>query len=171
MTRTMGDSARGPAAIPQTVDIVALYRNGRFPADPALAARRFPAKAVVTVWIDVNGTAPKTCQVLDVEKGDASPSAAPAWIRARRAAVHTSLPTIYCDRSTYPDVVKACSAAGLLPGAHYQFWISTLDGTETMKGVPLARTLGVVACQFKGGMTAAWDESVVYDPDWHPLAA
>lgn len=169
MTRTMGDGVV-LANIPQTVDIVAVYRNGLWRADPAAVAKRFPPKAIVTVWIDVNGTAPGSCQVLDVEKGDAGPNQAPGWIKARRAAVHTSLPTVYCNRSTLPDVEAACSAAGLLAGRDYQLWISTLDGTETMNGKALKSVPGVVACQLAGGMTAKWDRSVVYDDAWHPLA-
>jgi len=161
MTRTMGDSVT-VGNIPFTVDIAAVYINGIFAADPQVVARRFPADRHVTVWIDVNGTMPQRAQVFDVEKGNGIPANAPAWIDARRAVVHTSLPTIYCGRATLPAVEAACKAAGLLPARDYQLWISTLDGTHYTGP-------GVVACQYQGGPTAKYDLSVVYDDAWHPL--
>jgi hypothetical protein len=168
--RTMGDAV-DPADIPLTVDIVGVYRNGLFAADPAKVAARFPAAKYVTVWIDVNGTCPHSAQVLDVEEGDAGPAQAPGWVKARRAVVHTSLPTLYCDRAVLPDVQRECAAAGLKSGRDYQLWPSTLDGSETdLRGRPLRDIPGVVAVQVEGGPAAAWDRSVVYYDNWHPLA-
>jgi hypothetical protein len=164
----MGDSTV-VANIPLTVQLVGVYRNGSYAADQATVAARFPANRYVIVWIDVDGSHAGSAQVLDVEIGDASPQSAPGWIKARRAAVHTSLPTIYCNRSTLPSVLAACTAQELTAGEHYQLWISTLDGTETWNGHQLRTVPGVVAVQVEGGMTAAWDRSIVYNPHWHPL--
>jgi hypothetical protein len=85
--------------------------------------------------------------------------------------VHTSLPTLYCNRDTLPDVLLACTEAGLIAGEHYQLWIATLDGSETWGGRLLRSVPGVVAVQVQGGVSAGWDRSVVYEPRWHPLAA
>jgi hypothetical protein len=174
MIRVMGDSTV-VARIPQRwngrpLDIAAVYGTGLYTARAADVAARFPAAHYVTVWIDAIGTAPQACQVLDVERYDATPQHAPGWIRKRASLVHTSLPTVYCNRSTLPDVEASCSAAGLHPGKHYQLWISTLDGTETYQGRHLSAVPGVVACQLEGGPGATWDRSVVYDDRWHPLA-
>lgn len=159
MTRIMGDSAQWKN-IPKTVNLAALYRNGLYAVQPVEAKAWFPS-TVGILWIDVLGNMPESCQILDVEKWDATPDQAPGWIKARRAVVHTSLPTIYCDRSTRPAVITDCAAAGLEAAVHYEFWISTLDGTEF-------HAPGVVACQDHGGPTAPWDSSKVYDDRWHP---
>lgn len=166
--RKMGDSSHIDS-IPLDVNIAALYFNGDYAVSQAVAAQRFPAGKYVTVWIDVFGNAPQHAQVLDVEKGAASTAAAPAWIRARRAAVHSSLPTIYCNRSTMPALIRTCAIGGLTPAEDYQLWIATLDGTEKIAGVALRSITGVVACQYQGGQKAAFDLSNVYDPKWHPM--
>lgn len=166
--RVMGDSTN-LLKIPTTVDMVAVYRNGDWPADPAVVAARFPPKRKVAVWIDVTGADASSCQILDVESGDAPVAAAPGWIRRRAAAVHSSLPTIYCNRSTYPNLIVACQHSGLQAGKHYQLGISTLDGTQSMNGRLLMTYAGVVFCQYHGGVTAPYDLSAVYDDKWHPL--
>lgn len=167
--RTMGDAVAW-MNIPRTADIIAVYRNGNWPAKPEDVNAYFPLTKYVHVWIDVNGSCPESAQVLDVEKGDATPQQAPGWIQARRKVVHTSLPTVYCDRSNLIGVQAECAAAGLKSGRDYQLWISTLDGSEDFQGKPLRSIPGVVAVQVEGGPTAKWDRSVVYDDRWHPLA-
>jgi hypothetical protein len=167
VTRRMVDSTN-VHNIPLDVDIAGVYRNGSGAADPAVVARRFPQDKYVTVWIDVLGTAADSCQIVDVEPGNVRAEHAPRWIKARRAAVHTSLPTVYCDRTRHPEVVQACEAEGLKAGQHYQFWIATLDGSTKMNGVELDTIPGVVAVQVEGGQSAAFDRSVVYNDRWHP---
>lgn len=170
MTRKMGD-AWEYSLIPLAVDMVALYCNGQAAASAGVAAKRFPASKYVTIWVDIFGTAPDKAQVLDVENGAASAATAPGWIRNRRALVHTSLPTLYCNRSTLPGLKRTCSVGGLVAGRDYQLWISTLDNTQHLAdGTPLNTVPGVVACQYQGGMEAPYDLSVVYDDRWHPLA-
>lgn len=167
--RIMGDAVT-LASIPTTVSIVGVYRNGRYAADPNAVNQRFPLSKYVHVWIDIDASCPASAQVLDVEKYDATPEQAPAWVKARRKVVHTSLPTLYCNRDTLPSVLAECAAEGLIAGEHYQLWIATLDGTTKWNQRELSTIPGVVAVQLEtvGG---AWDRSVVYDPRWHPLAA
>lgn len=169
MTRIMGDAVNF-AAIPKSVNMVAVYRNGLYAADPAAVAKLFPPSKYVTVWIDALGNAPESCQVADVEMGDLDPKEFPGWAKKRAELVHTSLPTGYCDRSTYSALTSYCKAAALIAGTHYQLWISTLDGTETMNGKGLWTYPGVIGCQKSGGPKAAYDMSVIYDDKWHPLA-
>lgn len=170
MSRLMGDSVR-VANIPLNVQMVGVYENGEYAADPLVVARRFPASKYVTVWFDVNGEAPEHCQILDVENGNATVGRAPGWVRERRAVVHTSLPTLYCDRSTMSGLIRTCAVGGLVAARDYQLGISTLDGTETdLEGRPLSSIPGVVFCQFQGGIKAPYDLSRVYNDRWHPLA-
>ena len=167
--RIMGDAVN-LASIPSTVSIVGVYRNGRYMADPNALNQRFPLNRYVHVWIDIDGSCPESAQVLDVEKFDATPEQAPGWVKARRKVVHTSLPTIYCNRDTLPAVLGECAAEGLIAAEHYQLWIATLDNSDEWNGRKLRTIPGVVAVQLET-VSGAWDRSVVYDPRWHPLAA
>jgi hypothetical protein len=169
VTRKMYDAAV-PGNIPASAPMIAVYFNGAWPATPAELADRFDPRKTVTVWIDVIGDAPLHAQVLDVERMDAPAARAPGWIKERAAAVHTSLPTVYCNRSTLPSVTAVCRNAGLAAGKHYQLWISCLDGQEAADRAQLASVAGVVAAQYQGGPTAPYDISDVYDDRWHPLA-
>lgn len=166
MNRTMYDGVtwenipdNGPAGT-----IVAVYRTGRYAADAAKVAARFPAAKYPVIWVDVNGSDPAGAQALDVEKGDATPAQAPGWVKARLAAVKGSLPTVYCNRSTIASVASECAAAGLKLGVHWWLWVATLDGTDYVAD-------GVVACQREGGVSAPFDTSVVYADWWHCLPA
>jgi hypothetical protein len=168
MTRTMGDSTNYKN-IPLDVNIVGVYGNGLYAAEPADVAARFPPNKYVTVWFDVLGNAPGKCQILDVESGDATPARAPGWVKERRGLVKTSLPTLYCNRTTLPVLIYNCALSNLYAAADYQLIVSTLDGTELINGRPLHTVPGVVACQDFGGITAKFDQSIVYDDRWHPL--
>ena len=167
--RTMGD-ATTLANIPPSVQIVGCYRNGLYAADPNHLNTLFPLNRYVHVWIDVDGSHPESAQVLDVERFDATPEQAPGWVIARRKVVHTSLPTVYCDRDTLPHVLAECAAEGLIAAEHYQLWIATLDLSESWNGKLLSQVPGVVAVQVET-VAGAWDRSVVYNDHWHPLAA
>ena len=169
MNRTMRDSAI-PAAIPRPgLDLVAGYYNGRFTWSPTDWARFRPS--VPRVRIDVNGTAPADASVLDVENGDATPQEAVPWVQARRKLFPGTAPTIYCNRSTAVLAEAALHAAGLHPGIEYTLWIATLDGDQKAADA-LAKGPGVVAVQWKGQAQTGghYDESIVYDPSWHPAA-
>ena len=161
MTRTMRDSTTA-ADIPLAgLDLVAGYGNGRWKWTPADWAR---FGAMPRVVIDVLGTAPATCSVLDVETGDATPATAPNWVKERAKAIPRAYCTIYCDQTTRPAVKAEMDAKSLRVGIDYQWWIATLDGTEV-----LADMTGVVAVQYAGeSMTKGhWDQSIVYDDAWH----
>lgn len=156
--------------LPANAEMIAVYFNGRGAVTPAQVATRFDPRKTVTLYIDVNGTAAAHAQVLDVEQLDVPAAHSAAWVKQRAALVHTSLPTIYCNRSTLPAVTTVCRNAGLFAGKHYQLWISCLDDQEAADRAQLANVAGVVAAQYHGGPNAAYDISDVYDDRWHPLA-
>lgn len=89
--------------------------------------------------------------VLDVEVGDATPAQAPDWAGMRRAAGVD--PTIYCNRSTWPAVQAAFTAAKV---AQPHFWIATATGTAVIPA-------GAVAAQYSLDVAPGIDISVVAD--------
>lgn len=164
MTRLMRDSVT-PSDIPVAgTQLVMGYGTGTY-TWPATGWARFPG--VPHVRVDTRGTAPSTCDVLDVETGDVSAVAAPAWVKARRAATGAAAypPVIYTTRSQLTALFNAMQAAGLHIVDDFRLIIATLDGTERV-----ADMTGVTAVQHRGTISTGghWDESLVYDDGWYP---
>jgi hypothetical protein len=136
-------------SIPRGATMTAGYGNGEFKwtaADWAL----FPHARHVR--IDVNGTDPQGCGVLDVERFDATPAMVPGWIRARRKALPLGRAVIYCSRSSVPAVQ---AAAG---GLRYSLWVADWTNAPHHAG-------DAIAVQYRN--TPGYDLSVVYDDTWH----
>lgn len=163
MTRIMRDSVT-PGDIPLTgAQLFAGYANGAQSQWPANGWGRFPSGS--TVRIDVAGT-DTSCDVLDVEKGDATVATAAKWSSDKRKAQPGAfVPIIFCDRETLTPLFNALNAAGLQVVRDFKLWISTLDGTKTV-----ADMTGVVAVQYKAATASSgaghYDESIVYDDAW-----
>ncbi|WP_336158203.1 hypothetical protein [Amycolatopsis sp. VC5-11] len=99
--------------------------------------------------------------VLDVEPGDADPSEVPAWLTARRKA--GADPSVYCNRSTWPQVAAACKAAGI---AEPHYFIATASGRAQIPA-------GAVAAQYLLDIAPGIDVSAVADywPGVDPITA
>lgn len=158
MTRQMYDAVT-PSNIPANPQMVAGYINGRYAWTPADWAK-FPHAAHVT--IDVTGARPDA-DVLDVEKGDATPAGAVRWVKAKLALKGSYLPILYCSRSTLTPLFNALQAVGYSVNKHFRIWIA-IPGSN----VPVKDMTGVVAIQwnFAGG----YDESTVYDNAFKAVA-
>lgn len=104
--------------------------------------------------------------ILDVETFDARPDQVPGWVRRFNRAGRRK-PTVYCNRSTWPQVKAALIAAGLSISA-VDWMAATLDGS-------LTGTDEAVAVQWKGAALTGghYDETIVKDPSWlgHPAPA
>jgi len=142
--RTMYDSVN-PARIPRDAQMVAGYVNGPYKwsdADWAL----FPNAIHVGIAVRAayNGG-----EVLDVEIGDATPGEAPGWVEMRRSLGVD--PTVYCNLSTWPSVVREFDSQGVAP-PHY--WIAQYNGDPRIPA-------GAIAKQYLN--TANWDISSVAD--------
>ena len=177
MTRIMRDSTT-PTRIPvRGTELAAGYTTGKF-AWSAAGYARFPG--VPHVRIDCLGTSPEGSEILDVEPGCAGVSTAATWAKNRRAAFPGGYPPIiYCSRGMLPSVLAAMNAAGLRIVKDFRLWIATLDGTKEIGDMT-----GVIAVQHKRARrqkNGKWieppgekvtrghyDESIVYDDDWHP---
>lgn len=119
------------AAIPATAAIVACYMDGRY-ANEAQCRARFPRATVVT--ITVLGAA--GARVADCETGDLTPASAAAW--AHREIQAGRRPTVYCNLSTHPAVVRALAAYGLAFGNQVDWWGADYVGTPILLGGSVA---------------------------------
>jgi hypothetical protein len=160
--RIMRDSTNAADIPTRGTDIAAGYENGAFAWSEA-DFNRFTHAA--HAHIDVNGTAPGAAGVLDVETGDATVATAVTWVKARNKLHPGAYAVIYCNRSTLTPLFNAMGAAKLEVVRDFHLWISTLDGTKTVHDMT-----GVVAVQYAGEAETGghFDESIVYDDNWHP---
>jgi hypothetical protein len=163
MTRLMRDSTDINDIPIHGTELVAGYVNGNFVASEHDFAR---FRGIPHVHIDVLGTDPDKAGVLDFEQGNPrTPDSCVKWAK-RRKELHPGYPAvIYCDRSHLTPLFNAMNAAGMQIVRDFRLWVATLDGTKRLPDMT-----GVTAVQFAGeSMTGGhYDESIVYDDDWHP---
>jgi len=160
--RTFRDSV-SPGAIPLAgIQGVIGYANGRF-AWTAAETARFAAKGLQTAMVDVNGSAPESACILDVERGDATPAQAPGWIRERNAFRGDA--TVYCDLSTLPAVLAATARVS----GSWWLWLAHYTGHPHIPAVSLPANVRVMGCQYASFQ--AYDESCIVAGDWHRRAA
>ena len=166
MTRLMGDSAAGPAAIPLDVQVAAYYVDGHIGVEtPPEMEARFPHHRYGWCSIDVLGTTP-AASVRDWETGDKGGSLE-QWVIDHNKASGKKDAVVYCNRSTLPEVRQLTGSQIL--GKDYWLWVATLDGTVFGPG----QYPGVIACQVKGAQLTGgdYDISLVYDGSlWLPVA-
>lgn len=154
MTRTMYDAIT-PTHIPHDAEMVAGYVGGRWPSYygytdgdgnhiPSIRDQ-FPNAVHVSIAVEANQDA----DVLDVERYDATPAQAPAWVERQRK--RGAQPTVYCSESVWPDVRHAFNAANV---ADPDYWIANYDGHAVIPD-------GAVAKQYEN--TPGYDVSLVAD--------
>ena len=120
MSFTMYDSV-DVREIPHDAKAVAGYVGGHWPTFRTLQ-RLFPHAHKLSIAVNARQDA----QCLDVERGDATPAEAPAWVR-RQQKRGLRRPVIYCSVSEAPAVLRALKRAGIkrrqirLWTAHYTF--------------------------------------------------
>ena len=123
MTQQMYDAV-DPANIPAGAQLVAGYTDGRYSNLDQIRAR-FPHAAVVKITVFAFDN---TGDVLDVEKGDATPDQAPTWVLKRRHAGHPA-PAVYCDQDTWPAVIAEFRKQGVPDPL---WWIAHYDNIGTL---------------------------------------
>jgi hypothetical protein len=147
MQLLMRDSVTAPNIPLAGLAAVAGYKDGRYAWPPEWWARfaNIPRLAIA-VWPQDPG------DILDVERGDATPADVPGWCDRNPRGLHGDrrAPTVYCNLSSWPACRQAAGAR------HVDWFISTLDGNTDVPGA--------VAVQYRdfGG----YDESVILDPSW-----
>jgi hypothetical protein len=111
-----------PTEIPASGQDVATYANGSYQASWSELRGRHDV-----LWIDTNGSDP-SCNVLDVEPGDATPSGAAQWVEERLTSHPNDIAIVYTMLSEWQQVKDA---VGSLPGqmqSHVQYWIADPTG-------------------------------------------
>lgn len=144
--RIMYDSIN-PGSIPASATMVAGYADGRYANIPAMKAR-FPHATVVSIAVRWTTRA----QVLDVERGDATPTDAVLWLTHTMHDVDNRDLTVYCNTSTWPTVRAAIRSASV---TEPNYWVAAYDGKTAIPA-------GAIAKQFEGDVNGH-DRSVVAD--------
>jgi hypothetical protein len=155
MTLTMFDAV-SIEHIPGDATIVAGYVNGYWPTYNDLCAR-FPHAHHVSIAV----TSGVVADVLDVERGDATPQDAPLWVSQMRALGRK--PVVYCSVAMWPSVQAECAKSGvaepfwwaadwtnrahLHPGSVATQWA---DGTTQYPGLALYTDTSMVSPNFPG---------------------
>lgn len=140
--------------IPKDAKWVAGYVNGIWPTYHDLV-KSHPNAQHVSITINASEVA----DVLDVEKGDATPSQAPVWAKAMRAKGHT--PIIYTSLSNVSTVREEFTKVN---EAEPMFWVA--DWTNSPHLVP-----GSIATQWADGTEAypglaKYCDTSTVSPNW-----
>lgn len=117
-----------PDRFPKDATMVASYtQGGKFPSNYQEMVTLFPKATHVSICVFDTGTA----QVLDVETGDATPAQSVGWVKRMRSLGVD--PTIYCNTSTWPQVVNEFNMAGVtLP----HWWSAQYDNVAILDTPP-----------------------------------
>jgi hypothetical protein len=110
-----------PGTIPSG-EVAAVYANGAYKTSAAQVAGHHSV-----LWIDTDGSDPGA-NVLDVEPGDASPTAAAKWVRQRLTAHSDTVAIVYTMMSDWQQVKHEMTTlpAGMRPKVRY--WIADPTG-------------------------------------------
>jgi hypothetical protein len=145
------------ANIPSSAKAVAGYMDGDYVTVPALK-KRF--RGLVRLWGLLRKVELITISVfasnidadfLDVENGDATPEQAPGWVKAKLKRGDKRI-GLYANRSTMPQLWALLAAAGIKRD-QVKLWVADWTGSPH---IPASYD----ACQWYGGITAGYDESL-----------
>ncbi len=110
-----------PASIPPH-EQVAVYATGSYAASPSSVARDRHV-----LWIDTQGSDPRA-SALDVEPGDATPTDAASWARAKLSADPNSPAIIYTMRSEWSAARAAIATLPAHMRSEVRWWIADPTG-------------------------------------------
>ena len=83
------------------------------------------------LWIDTNGSDPHA-SALDIEPGDATPTMAAGWVRAKLSANPHALARLYTMQSEWPAVQAAVATLPPQMRSHVRYWIADPTGYPHM---------------------------------------
>jgi len=110
-----------PSSIPGGQQ-VATYANGAY----AQSAASMSGRGHV-LWIDTNGSDPRA-DVLDVEPGDATPSGAAQWVKARLSSQPHAVAIVYTMLSDWQAVKGYVGRLPIRMQANVRYWIADPTG-------------------------------------------
>lgn len=134
------------ANIPADATHIACYLNGLY-ANAGAMRKRFPHAVLITITINDQEL---LADCIDCETGDVTPAQAVSWAVAKIRRRET--PIIYANRSTMPLVWALLQRAGVHRD-QVKLWVA--DWTREPHIPP-----SYDACQWHGGMTVPYDESL-----------
>lgn len=150
------------ADIPASAQAVAGYVNGAYAWTNA--DWHYWSK-VPTLRIDVLNQG--VGNVLDVERGDATPADAPLWLNRARAR-GIALPLIYCSLAAFPAVIDAFARTGVPEGG---YWIADWTGLAHQVTPPASIVQYADPAHGSGGhydVSTVFDPHVLSTPWWSP---
>lgn len=145
-TQIMYDSV-DMTKIPAGARLVAAYVNGSY-ANVHQAHGLFPDATIVEISVTAHED---SGDVLDVERYDAGPEEAPAWVALRRRA-GVIAPAVYCSLDTWPECIAAFRQQQI---ADPLWWIAHYDDRGDL-------SVGMFAKQYQN--TPHYDLSIVAGP-------
>ena len=110
-----------PSSIPAGHQ-VATYANGAYAASAKSVAGRGNV-----LWIDTNGSDPRA-NVLDVEPGDATPSGAAQWVKAKLSGQRNSVAIVYTMLSDWRAVKGYVGGLPSWMRSKVRYWIADPTG-------------------------------------------
>jgi hypothetical protein len=110
-----------PGAIPPH-HLVATYATGGYAVPASAVAGR------QVMWIDARGTDPLGASALDIEPGDATPTIAANWARAKLTADPHAIAHLYTMISEWPAVRAAVATLPHQMQTHIRWWIADPTG-------------------------------------------
>jgi hypothetical protein len=170
MARRMLDTIGPEAAQLDVADMYAGYVDGAYAWSAADFAQHPRAAHVrITVLPGPAGFGDyQAASIVDVERGALTPYQARQFVAARNE-FRPGPATVYCNLSTLPAVRSACR------GLTWRLWLAwyvpvqpsaaqAASAIASVGGLPAGVEL--VAVQWRN--EPGFDESVVFDPEWHP---
>lgn len=150
--------AASPHAVPSGV-YAAVYVNGfKWPEADVQRMRR-----VIRVSVEREASWARHARVIDVESGAALPEDVVPFLHERLSLGHHD-GTAYVNRSNILDVHERVVHERERTGNDHflcRYWMATLDGSQPTE----YDRLHLWAVQYHGGMSAAYDLSVLYGVD------
>jgi hypothetical protein len=152
----MGDTASARPDIPEypLVAVAGYVAPSSYLTYRTLVEQFYPHKHILSITPSADGVA----EVLDVERGDASPRDAGPWVRSMRAR-GVYRPCVYAQESNMSAVIESLRS---IPRAEYRLWVAAWNSIHEVPP-------GYDAHQFYGTMTGSWDYSVV-SPTFFPAS-
>jgi hypothetical protein len=134
---------------------VLAYANGRY-AWPTSQINRYVEFGKHLYRIDVTGAIPHGASILDVERYDATPQTAEAWVPERNAFEGDA--ACYVDRSNVPELVECLG--------DNKCWLIVADwtGKPHLPTLKLPSNIVIAGCQYATNVN--YDTTAIYSADW-----
>lgn len=149
--------ACNPDNLPAGGSVYAAYLDGGCQNYAAVKAR-FPHAKIITITTGVDPAA----DVLDCERGNATPAQAAQWARVRH--VHGLPASIYTSLNEWPVVKAACEQAEIGLAERVQWWIADWDGNPDIPEGAVAKQFGHPGLPLPSN--AGYDESICDVDSW-----